>query len=61
MKTAGINGKTGAKGTPYSTPRNRKKQGNSRLFVEKGKIVDCGTPEYIIPKYDNKEFFVENV
>ncbi len=29
------------------------------IVIEKGKIVDYGTPEYIIPKYDNKEFMVE--
>lgn len=27
------------------------------LVIEKGKIVDYGTPEYIISKYDNKELF----
>lgn len=26
------------------------------LVIEKGNIVDFGSPEYIIPKYDNKEF-----
>lgn len=31
------------------------------LVIEKGKIVDYGTPEYIIPKYDNKEFMVEEI
>lgn len=29
------------------------------LVIENGKIIDFGTPEYIIPKYDNKEFSVE--
>lgn len=29
------------------------------IVIEKGKIVDYGTPEYIIPRYDNKEFMVE--
>lgn len=29
------------------------------LVIENGKIIDFGTPEYIIPKYDNKEFLVE--
>lgn len=29
------------------------------IVIEKGNIIDFGTPEYIIPKYDNKEFFVE--
>lgn len=29
------------------------------LVIEKGKIVDYGSPDYIIPKYDNKEFAVE--
>ena len=27
----------------------------------KGKIIDYGVPKYIIPKYDNKEFILENV
>ncbi len=31
------------------------------LVIEKGKIVDSGTPEDIIAKYDNKEFMVEDV
>ncbi len=30
------------------------------LVIEKGKIVDFGTPDYIIPKYDNKKFMVED-
>ena len=30
------------------------------LVIENGCIVDFGTPEYIIPKYDNKEFSLEN-
>ena len=29
------------------------------LVIEKGKIVDYGTPDYIIPKYDNEEFMAE--
>lgn len=29
------------------------------IVIEKGNIIDFGTPEYIIPKYDNKEFLVE--
>ena len=29
------------------------------IVIEKGHIIDFGTPEYIIPKYDNKEFLVE--
>ena len=29
------------------------------LVIEKGNIIDFGTPEYIIPKYDNKEFMAE--
>lgn len=28
--------------------------------IEKGKIVDFGTPDFIIPKYNNKEFMVED-
>ena len=31
------------------------------LVIEKGEIVDFGTPDYIIPKYDKKEFLVEDV
>ena len=31
------------------------------LVIEKGQIVDWGTPEDIIPKYDNKEFLIEDV
>ncbi|MCI8273749.1 MAG: ATP-binding cassette domain-containing protein [Bacilli bacterium] len=31
------------------------------LVIEKGKIVDFGTPDYIIPKYDKKEFMIEDV
>lgn len=31
------------------------------LVIEKGEIVDCGTPDYIIPKYDKKEFLVEDI
>ena len=30
------------------------------LVIEKGKIVDSGTPDDIIPKYDKKEFLVED-
>ena len=30
------------------------------LVIEKGEIVDFGTPDYIIPKYDKKEFLVED-
>lgn len=30
------------------------------LVIEKGNIVDSGTPENIIAKYDNKEFLVED-
>ena len=29
------------------------------IVIEKGNIIDFGTPEYIIPKYDNKEFMAE--
>ena len=29
------------------------------IVIEKGNIIDFGTPEYIIPKYDNKEFIAE--
>jgi len=29
------------------------------IVIEKGHIIDFGTPEYIIPKYDNKEFMTE--
>ena len=29
------------------------------LVIEKGKVVDFGSPEYIIPKYDKKEFLAE--
>ncbi len=31
----------------------------SLLVIEKGNIIDFGTPEYIIPKYDHKEFMAE--
>lgn len=31
------------------------------LVIEKGKIVDSGTPDDIIPKYDKKEFLVEDI
>ena len=31
------------------------------LVIEKGRIVDYGTPDYIIPKYDNKEFMIEDI
>lgn len=31
------------------------------LVIEKGKIIDYGIPEYIIPKYDNKEFTLESI
>ena len=31
------------------------------LVIEKGNIVDSGTPDYIIPKYDKKEFLVEDI
>lgn len=31
------------------------------LVIEKGKIIDFGVPEYIIPKYDNKDFALENI
>lgn len=31
------------------------------LVIEKGEIVDFGTPDDIIPKYDKKEFLVEDV
>ena len=31
------------------------------LVIDKGRIVDYGTPEYIIPKYDKKEFIIEGV
>jgi len=31
------------------------------LVIEKGEIVDFGTPDYIIPKYDKKEFLVEDI
>ena len=34
---------------------------NKILVIEKGKIVDSGTPEDIIAKYDNKEFMIEDV
>ena len=30
------------------------------LVIEKGEIVDFGTPDYIIPKYEKKEFLVED-
>ena len=29
------------------------------IVIEKGNIIDFGTPEYIIPKYDNKELMAE--
>lgn len=28
------------------------------LVIEKGNIVDFGSPDYIIPKYDKKEFMI---
>lgn len=31
------------------------------LVIEKGEIVDFGTPDYVIPKYDKKEFLVEDI
>ena len=31
------------------------------LVIEKGNIVDFGTPDYIIPKYDKKEFLFEDI
>lgn len=31
------------------------------LVLEKGKIVDSGTPQDIIAKYDNKEFLIEDL
>ena len=31
------------------------------LVIEKGEIIDFGTPDYIIPKYDKKEFLVEDI
>lgn len=31
------------------------------LVIEKGNIVDSGIPDYIIPKYDKKEFLVEDI
>lgn len=31
------------------------------LVIEKGNIVDFGIPDYIIPKYDKKEFLVEDI
>lgn len=31
------------------------------LVIEKGEVVDFGTPDYIIPKYDKKEFLVEDI
>ena len=31
------------------------------LVIEKGRIVDYGTPDYIIHKYDNKEFMIEDI
>ena len=31
------------------------------LVIEKGKIVDFGTPDDFIPKYDKKEFLVEDI
>ncbi len=31
------------------------------LVIEKGKIIDFGKPDYIIPKYDKKEFMIDDV
>ena len=31
------------------------------LVIEKGKIIDYGASEYIIPKYNKKEFIVEEI
>lgn len=31
------------------------------LVIEKGQVVDFGTPEEIIPKYDNKEFTTKEI
>lgn len=31
------------------------------LVIEKGKIIDFGTPDDIIPKYDNKKFLIEDI
>lgn len=31
------------------------------IVIEKGKIIDYGIPDYIIPKYDKKEFMVEDI
>ncbi len=31
------------------------------LVIKKGKIVDFGAPEYIIPKYDNRKFTIEDI
>ncbi len=31
------------------------------LVIEKGNIVDFGAPDYIIPKYDKREFMVEDI
>lgn len=30
------------------------------LVIKNGKIIDSGTPDYIIPKYDTKKFLVED-
>ena len=38
-----------------------KRAGLNILVIEKGEIVDFGTPDYIIPKYDKKEFLVEDI
>ena len=38
-----------------------KRAGLNILVIEKGEIVDFGTPDYIIPKYDKKEFLVEEI
>lgn len=34
---------------------------NKIVVIEKGKIIDSGTPQEIIPKYENKEFLVEDI
>ena len=31
------------------------------FVIDKGKIVDSGVPQVIIPKYDNKEYLVEDI
>lgn len=31
------------------------------LVIENGKIIDFGTPEDIIPKYDNKEILIADI